>query len=180
MSTQTVENIQRLPPFLEGLQKRLLQTGFGTFDGETQTTPGLLDSRLNLPGFQIAGMDPLRSRAVSLGENLVGSFRPFIQGAADQALAGQQALTQGMQFLQPEAIERFQNPFQQQVIDATMDQLNRQADLRRAGASAAAVRSGAFGGSREGIQRAETERGLQQVKGDTLSRLLSSGFQSAL
>ena len=180
MATQTVENIQRLPPFLEGLQKRLLQTGFGTFDGDTQTTPGLLDSPLNLPGFQIAGMDPLRSRAISLGENLVGSFRPFVQGAADQALAGQQALTQGMQFLQPEAIERFQNPFQQQVIDATMDQLNRQADLRRAGASAAAVRSGAFGGSREGIQRAETERGLQQVKGDTLSRLLSSGFQSAL
>ena len=180
MATQTVENIQRLPPFLEGLQKRLLQTGFGTFDGDTQTTPGLLDSPLNLPGFQIAGMDPLRSRAISLGENLVGSFRPFVQGAADQALAGQQALTQGMQFLQPEAIEKFQNPFQQQVIDATMDQLNRQADLRRAGASAAAVRSGAFGGSREGVQRAETERGLQQVKGDTLSRLLSSGFQSAL
>ena len=180
MATQTVENIQRLPPFLEGLQKRLLQTGFGTFDGDTQTTPGLLDSPLNLPGFQIAGMDPLRSRAISLGENLVGSFRPFVEGAADQALAGQQALTQGMQFLQPEAIEKFQNPFQQQVIDATMDQLNRQADLRRAGASAAAVRSGAFGGSREGVQRAETERGLQQVKGDTLSRLLSSGFQSAL
>tara|TARA_R100001224_G_C4022270_1_gene149752 strand:+ start:532 stop:1455 length:924 start_codon:yes stop_codon:yes gene_type:complete len=180
MSTQTVENIQRLPPFLEGLQKRLLQTGFGTFDGETQTTPGLLDFQLNLPGFQIAGMDPLRSRAISLGENLVGSFRPFVEGAAGQALAGQQALTSGLQFLQPEAIERFQNPFQQQVIDATMDQLNRQADLRRAAASAAAVRSGAFGGSREGIQRAETERGLQQVKGDTLSRLLSSGFQSAL
>tara|TARA_Y100000592_G_C5475463_1_gene322011 strand:+ start:109 stop:1032 length:924 start_codon:yes stop_codon:yes gene_type:complete len=180
MSTQTVENIQRLPPFLEGLQKRLLQTGFGTFDGETQTTPGLLDFRLNLPGFQIAGMDPLRSRAISLGENLVGSFRPFVEGAAGQALAGQQALTSGLQFLQPEAIERFQNPFQQQVIDATMDQLNRQADLRRAAADASAVRSGAFGGSREGIQRAETERGLQQVKGDTLSRLLSSGFQSAL
>ena len=180
MSTQTVENIQRLPPFLEGLQKRLLQTGFGTFDGDTQTTPGLLDSPLNLPGFQIAGMDPLRSRAITLGENLVGSFRPFVEGAAGQALAGQQALTSGLQFLQPEAIERFQNPFQQQVIDATMDQLNRQADLRRAAASAAAVRSGAFGGSREGVQRAETERGLQQVKGDTLSRLLASGFQSAL
>ena len=180
MATQTVENIQRLPPFLEGLQKRLLQTGFGTFDGETQTTPGLLDSPLNLPQFQIAGMDPLRQQAITLGQNLAGSFRPFIEGAAGQALAGQQALTSGLQFLQPEAIKQFQNPFQQQVIDATMDQLNRQADMRRAGADAAAIRSGAFGGSREGVQRAETERGLQQVKGDTLSRLLSSGFTTAL
>ena len=32
MAVQTVENIQRLPPFLEGLPNRLLQTGFGTFD----------------------------------------------------------------------------------------------------------------------------------------------------
>ena len=74
MAVQTVENIQRLPPFLEGLQKRLLQTGFGEFDGETQTTPGLLDSPLDLPQFQIAGIDPLRERAITLGENLVGSF----------------------------------------------------------------------------------------------------------
>tara|TARA_A100001515_G_scaffold140683_3_gene136644 strand:+ start:1353 stop:2276 length:924 start_codon:yes stop_codon:yes gene_type:complete len=180
MAVQTVENIQRLPPFLEGLQKRLLQSAFGIFDGEDQTTPGLLDSPLNLPGFQISEMDPLRQRAITLGENLVGSFRPFIEGARDQTLAGQQALTSGLQFLQPEAIKQFQNPFQQQVIDASMRELNRQADMRRAGADAAAVRSGAFGGSREGVQRAETERGLQQVKGDTLSRLLSQGFTTAL
>jgi len=180
MAVQTVENIQRLPPFLEGLQKRLLQTGFGEFDGETQTTPGLLDSPLDLPQFQIAGIDPLRERAITLGENLVGSFRPFVEGARDQSLAGQQALTSGLQFLQPEAIQQFQNPFQQQVIDRTMAELDRQADIRRTGADAAAVRSGAFGGSRQGVQRAEAERGLQQVKGDTLSRLLSQGFTSAL
>ena len=180
MAVQTYENIQRLPPFLEGLQKRLLQTAFGEFDGETQTTPGLLDSPLDLPQFQIAGIDPLRERAITLGENLVGSFKPFVEGARDQALAGQQALTSGLQFLQPEAIQQFQNPFQQQVIDRTMAELDRQADIRRAGADAAAVRSGAFGGSRQGVQRAEAERGLQQVKGDTLSRLLSQGFSSAL
>ena len=180
MSTQTVENIQRLPPFLEGLQKRLLQSAFGIFDGEDQTSPGLIDSPLNLPGFQIAGMDPLREKAITLGENLTGSFRPFIEGARDQTLAAQQALTSGLQFLQPDAIEQFQNPFQQQVIDASMRELNRQADMRRAGADARAIQSGAFGGSREGVQRAETERGLQQVKGDTLSRLLSQGFTTAL
>ena len=61
-----------------------------------------------------------------------------------------------------------------------MRELNRQADLRRAGADAQAVKAGAFGGSREGVQRAETERGLQQVKSDTLSKLLSQGFGQAL
>ena len=82
MSTVTYENIQRLPPFLEGLQKRLLQTGFGEFDGDTQTTPGLLDKPLGLPGIQVAGMDPLTKRATELGEQMVGSATPFLQGAS--------------------------------------------------------------------------------------------------
>ena len=180
MAVQSVENIQRLPPFLEGLQKRLLQSAFGTFDGEAQTAPGLLDRPLGLPGIQVAGMDPLTSRAAELGEQMVGAYQPFLQGAANQSLAAQQALTSGLGFLQPDSIQRFQDPFQDQVIDVAMRELNRQADLRRAGADAQAVKAGAFGGSREGVQRAETERGLQQVKSDTLSKLLSQGFGQAL
>jgi hypothetical protein len=180
MAVQTVENIQRLPPFLEGLQKRLLQTGFGQFDGEDQTTPGLLDRPLGLPGFQIAAADPLQSKATELGEQMVGSFQPFVKGAADQSLAAQQALTSGLGFLQPENISRFQNPFQQQVIDVAMRELDRQADMQKAGARAQAIQSGAFGGSREGVRQAEADRALQQVKGDTLSKLLSSGFGQAL
>ena len=181
MATQTYENIQRLPPFLEGLQKRLLQTGFGEFDGDTQTTKGLLDSPLGLPDYQIAGMDPLRSSAIGLGEQLSGSYKPFITGAKEQDLAAQQALTSGLGFLQPSQanIDKFMNPYQQSVIDSTMTQLDRQADMRRAGADAQAIQSGAFGGSRQGVQRAETERNLQNTKADTLARLLSSGFGQA-
>ena len=181
MATQTYENIQRLPPFLEGLQKRLLQTGFGEFDGDTQTTAGLLDSPLGLPDYQIAGMDPLRSSAIGLGEQLSGSYQPFIEGAKEQDLAAQQALTSGLGFLQPSQanIDKFMNPYQQNVIDSTMTQLDRQADMRRAGADAQAIQSGAFGGSRQGVQRAETERNLQNTKADTLARLLSSGFGQA-
>ena len=178
--TVTYENIQRLPPFLEGLQKRLLQTGFGVFDGEDQTTPGLLDKPLGLPGVQIAGADPLTTRAAELGEQMVGTATPFLEGARDQALAGQQAITSGLGFLQPESIERFQNPFQQQVIDVALNELDRQAAQQRSRADAAAVGAGAFGGSRQGVQRAEADRGLQQVKADTLSKLLSSGFGQAL
>ena len=176
----TYENIQRLPPFLEGLQKRLLQTAFGEFDGEEQTTPGLLDTPLGLPGIQIAGADPLTSKAAELGESMVGTQRPFIEGARDQASAAQQAITSGLGFLQPDSIQKFQNPFQDQVIDVAMRELDRQADMQRAGARAQAIQSGAFGGSREGVRQAEADRGLQQVKADTLSKLLSSGFGQAL
>ena len=53
MAVQTVEQVKRLPPYLEGLQKRLLSSLFGTFDGATQTTPGLLDKPIDLPDFKI-------------------------------------------------------------------------------------------------------------------------------
>ena len=245
MAVQTVENINRLPPFLEGLQKRMLQTGFGEFDDDgNQTTKGLLDSQLGLPNYQIAGMDPLRTSAINLGEQLSGSYQPFIQGARDQSLAGQQALAAGLgtvgsglgtlgragrmvsgaegvsrgglrdfdagrsavagglqdfnagrsaigtgqSYLQQasnladpsQGISQFMNPYQQQVIDSTMRQMDEQADKARQGDAARAIQSGAFGGSREGIQRAERDTGLQQAKADTLGKLLSANYAQAL
>ena len=51
MAVQTVEQVQRLAPYLEGLEKRLLQSAFGTFDGDEQTQKGLLDSAITLPRF---------------------------------------------------------------------------------------------------------------------------------
>jgi hypothetical protein len=238
MATQTVENINRLPPFLEGLQKRMLQTGFGEFNADgTQTTAGLLDRSLGLPEYQMAGMDPLRNDAMRLGQQNVGSYLPFIEGAKSQDLAAQQALAGGLGTLQrglnplgradqmisgaeditrggladvgygrqaigqgsgylqsgsdylqqasnladpSQGVSQFMDPYQQQVIDATMSQLDRQADLQRQGNASKAIQSGAFGGGREGIQRAETDRNLQQVKSDTLSKLLSSNYAQAL
>jgi len=180
MAVQTYENIQRLPPYLEGLQKRLLQTAFGEFDGSEQTTPGLLDTKLGLPSVQIAGADPLTTKAAELGEQMVGSATPFLQGASDQASAAQQALTSGLGFLQPDSIQRFQDPFRDQVIDVAMRELDRQADIRRNQDAAEAVGRGAFGGSRQAVLESERDRGLQQVKSDTLSKLLSQGFGQAL
>ena len=49
MATQTVEQVQRLAPYLEGLEKRVLGTAFGQFNGSTQTSPGLLDTPLKNP-----------------------------------------------------------------------------------------------------------------------------------
>ena len=78
MATQTVEQVQRLAPYLEGLEKRILGTAFGTFDGETQTAPGLLDKPLDLPEYQVAALDPLQQQAMQMGQTkLVHTFQPF-------------------------------------------------------------------------------------------------------
>ena len=170
MSTQTVEQIQRLAPYLEGLEKRILQTAFGEFDGDTQTSKGLLDTRLGLPQQQVAGLDPLQLAAQQQALQQFGMFQPMVQTAGQLAASG---IGQGMAMLDPsQGVQAFMNPYQQNVID----EINRQAAIGQQGLDAQAVRSGAFGGSRAGIQAAEQEgRRLGKI-----GEFLSKGFDTAL
>jgi hypothetical protein len=71
------------------------------------------------------------------------------------------------------------NPYQQQVIDESIRQINRQGDISQQNLQAQAVRAGAFGGSREGVQRAELERALAEQKNAAIVGGLSTGYQNA-
>ena len=155
MAVQTVESVQRLAPYLEGLEKRLLQSAFGTFDGSTQTSPGLLDSGLGLPQFQVAGLDPLQQEALRVAPQMFGSYAPFIQSAGGQAGAGSAALAGGLGMLADprQSVQMFMNPYQ----DVVIDEINRQAAKGQQGIAGQAVRAGAFGGSRFGVQAGEAE-----------------------
>ena len=155
MAVQTIESVKRLAPYLEGLEKRLLGTAFGEFNGTTQTTPGLLDSPINLPNQQVAGLDPLQQQAFAAAPGMVGSYAPFVSGAAGQTLGGQAALGGGLGLLSnpAAAVQQYLNPYQSYVID----EINRQAQMGKQKRDAAAVQSGAFGGSRQGITDSEAE-----------------------
>jgi hypothetical protein len=170
MATQTVEQVQRLAPYLEGLEKRILQTAFGEFDGDTQTSKGLLDTRLNLPQQQVAGLDPLQLAAQEQALRQFGMFQPFVQTAGQLATSG---IAQGLGMLDPQkGIQSYMNPYQ----DAVIDEINRQAAIGQQGLDAQAIKSGAFGGSRQGVQAAEMEgRRLGKI-----GEFLSKGFDTAV
>ena len=170
MATQTVEQVQRLAPYLEGLEKRVLQSAFGEFDGETQTTPGLLDSPLNLPQYQVAALDPLQQQAAQQAQQQFGMFQPYVQTAGQLATSG---IAQGLGMLDPsQSIQQFMDPYKQEVID----EINRQAAIGQNQLAGQAVASGAFGGARQGIQAAEQEgRRLGKI-----GEFLSSGFGKAV
>jgi hypothetical protein len=57
----------------------------------------------------------------------------------------------------------FMNPYQQMVTENALKEMRRQGDLAAQQNAASAIRSGAFGGTREGVQRAEQERNLQDL-----------------
>jgi hypothetical protein len=83
------------------------------------------------------------------------------------------------QMYDPSNAQRFMNPYQQQVIDESIRQINRQGDISRQNLQAQATRAGAFGGSREGVQRAELERALAEQKNAAIVGGLSQGYNQA-
>tara|TARA_R110002012_G_scaffold197644_1_gene366265 strand:+ start:24 stop:1073 length:1050 start_codon:yes stop_codon:yes gene_type:complete len=205
MSVQTVESVKRLPPYLEGLQKRLLQSLFGQFDGATQTTPGLLDTPIDLPDFKLAGLDPLQQMAFSYAPQMFGSYAPFVQSASDQVGAGlgslgtaQQALGTAMTPLgaagtaiskgigalaDPSAgVQKYFDPYEEQVVQQAEKDIDRDYDDRRKKLISGfrGQGQGRGGSGRSAVLEAELAKNRADQKARTTSGLRSGGFQNAM
>jgi len=114
-----------------------------------------------LPAMQIAGLGGLESRGMQAA-GVTGVGAPTVQSginAAQTALAGPN-------------ISQFLNPYQQYVTG----EIARQGQIMQQGIADQAILSGAFGGGREGVQRAE-------LQGRTLEKMglaQQQGFGTAL
>ena len=128
---------------------------------------------------QVAAQDALQTQAYNLGQTGLGSFQPFLTKAGAAADAST-ALTGTGVGTGAGSIESYMSPYQQQVIDTTMQDFDRQAQIRANQQAAAALGTpGAFGGGREGVQRAEYQAASDQNRAQTLANLRQSGFQNA-
>ena len=79
----------------------------------------------------------------------------------------------------PEAYQQFMSPYQQEVIDTTLSEYDKQAALQRQGIGQAAIQAGAFGGGREGVQLAEYDVGSAAKRAAMQAQLLQQGFGQA-
>ena len=80
----------------------------------------------------------------------------------------------------PASATQYMNPYEDAVVQQAMADIQRQGDIARTQADAQAVGAGAFGGSRQGIQRAEMGRNLLDAQARTAAGLRSAGYQSAM
>ena len=120
----------------------------------------------------VAGEDPLQTQAINIARAGVGSFQPFLQGA-------QQAVQQQAGLTGPTAFRQFMSPFQQDVIDTTLADFDRQSALGRQNIRDQAVTAGAFGGGREGVALGEFEAGNLRNRASLLAQLQQQGFTQA-
>ena len=109
-------------------------------------------------------------------QGLMAARQPGYTQAQGALGAGLGSLAGAAQAYNPQSAQAFMNPYQQQVIDEAMKQINRQGAIQRQDLQAQATRAGAFGGSREGVQRAEMERNLDQTRNAAIVNALQQGY----
>ena len=110
---------------------------------------------------------------------------PTFGGATIQGIQGPRAAQIGnvqapqFQSLLSQDIGAYQNPYQQQVIDQSMADIQRQADLARGQSQSRAIGAGAFGGSRSALLEGESQRPFVEQMARTSAGLRQSGFEQA-
>jgi hypothetical protein len=117
----------------------------------------------------------------------LGQAQTAIQGAGGQFGGGPNYTAQQFggaqdytaQGFDPNTISQFQNPFEDQAVQQALSDIRRQGDIATNQQDAAAVQAGAFGGSRQGIERTELARNVLEQQGRTAAGMRQAGFQNA-
>ena len=137
----------------------------------------------------VAGQDVLQQRAATLAGSGVGSFQPFIDQAKAQGTAAGQTVGDVGTTLSGIAgltgaptstqIQQYMSPYQSQVIDTTLSEFDRQKAIQEKSIADQAIASGAFGGGREGVQRAEFASQSGRDRAALQAQMLQQGFGQA-
>ena len=118
---------------------------------------------------QIEGLSDFEKAAKARAASGLGSFQPFL----DQAQAASAAA------FNPQVAQQFMSPYQQQVIDTTLEEFDRQRAMQEQRISDQAVASGAFGGGRQGVLESEFRTGSDRDRALLNAQLLQQGFGQA-
>ena len=90
------------------------------------------------------------------------------------------ALAGGSGEFDPTTVSQYMDPYEEAVVQAALADIQREGDIAQRTLDAGAVGAGAFGGSRQGSERAEIVRNVLDRQAKTAAQLRSAGYQSAL
>jgi hypothetical protein len=127
-------------------------------------------------------LDPLGGQAINTASYAPQvAARNALQTAPETAAAGLGALTGtgagGADVAG--SIASYMSPYQQQVIDASLAEFDRNAAIDQNALRDSAISRGAYGGGREGVMQAEAMRNNQMNRASLQAQLLNQGFNQA-
>jgi hypothetical protein len=117
------------------------------------------------------------SNVLSGFSNVNAGIGNQVYGNANQGLLGPQNYNTGRTF--QDQVQQFMNPYTDQVINSSLNDINRMRQMADRSTSGSAAKAGAFGGSREALMRAENQRNALDQAARTAGQLRSSGFNTA-
>jgi len=174
--------------------------------GFLESASALAKQPMPIPVRQYAGLDPYEMQARSMAGGL-GGFTPYLQQGANMAQQGFGTMQQGAGALPmaqqmygqgagmygqatgmagqaanmfaPGAAQQFYNPYEDQVVQGTIEQMSQQNQQQAQADRANAVSSGAFGGSRGRLMEQEREKAFGRGLTQAVGGLRQQGFQQA-
>ena len=160
------------PGFLEEYAKDYAAQSKGTYSAPIDTS--------QFTGRQfVAGEDPLQTQAINLATSGVGAYQPFLTAA--QAAQTQAAGTVGglSALTGPQAYQPFMSPYQQQVVDTSLQAFRDSRTGNRQAIQDAAVGTGNFGGGREGAMLGQYDADTTLGEAQLMAQLNAQNFAQA-
>ena len=163
MAEETV-TITKPAPILEGSLTAFLsqidKLGGGAIDPSRFTTDPVTGKQV-FKGIDTSVYDPKVAQQTQLQKDVVDRAKGL------DALTG------------PDAYKSYMSPYQQDVINATLSEFDRQQTIADTARRDQAIAAGAYGGGREGVMAAEAARGAADQRANLQAQLLAQGFQQA-
>jgi len=143
--------------------------------GQAQTTLGGVSPYITAAGTGLA-------TAGGTGQLGLGMAGQQLTDAGTAMGGAQQYVTQAAGLTGPmtgQQLTDYMSPYQQQVIDTSLAEFDKQAAMRQQGISDAAVAMGGFGGGREGVMQSEYMAQSDKNRAALEAQLQQQGFSQA-
>lgn len=131
---------------------------------------------MQYPGQFVAGLTPTQQAGIQATSQYSQAAQPYYQAGAGLTMAGAGSVGP----LTQQQIQYYQNPFTQSVVDPTRAALQQEFGQQRSQQQAQAIRSGAFGGDRTGLERANLMRQQGLGMAQAIAPLYQRGYEQAV
>ena len=128
----------------------------------------------NYTGQFVAGLTDTQQAGLSGANTAANLAQPYYGTAAGLTLAGAGSVDPGQ--LQT---NQYMNPYTQAVVNPTVQALQQQQGQQLSQQQSEAIRGGAFGGERSGLQRAQLQGQQNLALGQAIAPLYQQGYQQA-
>ena len=154
------------------IQARQKTAGLGDFQES-------LDKARGLFGKEEATVDQAMG-FIPEARRMIGTGADTVAGGIGALRRGEETALGSAEMFDPSSVSRFMDPFESQVVQQTLEDINRQAAMDDIALRDRAISQGAFGGSRGRISQEELARQVGRGAAEAVSGIRSRGFGQAL